>query len=46
VDAVTLRRALKLRDEAGVADVEIEKRLGLKRGVVGRLGRKGVVGRA
>ncbi|KAI9766626.1 MAG: hypothetical protein M1840_006437 [Geoglossum simile] len=46
VDAVTLRRALKLRDEGGVADAEIEKRLGLKRGVVGRLGRKGLVGRA
>ncbi|KAI9779428.1 MAG: hypothetical protein M1839_007393 [Geoglossum umbratile] len=44
VDAVTLRQVLRLRDEGGVADMEIERRLGLKRGVVGRLGRKGVVG--
>src|SRR5439155_19045201 len=44
VDVVTLRQVLRLRDDGGVADTEIEKRLGLKRGTVGRLGRRGLVG--
>jgi hypothetical protein len=45
VDVVTLRQALRLRDDGGVANVEIERRLGLKKGIVRRLGRRGVVGR-
>jgi len=43
VDVVTLRQALVMRDR-GVQGEEIERRLGLRRGVVGMLGRKGVVG--
>lgn len=35
-----------LRDERGIGEEEIEKRLVLKRGVVQRLGRKGIVGDA
>lgn len=44
VDVVTLRQALTLRDRQSVPAEEIERRLGLERGVVGMLGRKGVVG--
>ncbi|KAK0127082.1 hypothetical protein ONS96_006640 [Cadophora gregata f. sp. sojae] len=44
LDVLTLRQILVLRDEKGVEAGEIERSLGLKRGVVGRLGRKGVVG--
>ncbi|KAH0537497.1 hypothetical protein FGG08_005715 [Glutinoglossum americanum] len=44
VDVVTVRQALRLRDGEGVADGEVERRLGLRRGVVGKLGRRGVVG--
>jgi trehalose-6-phosphatase len=43
VDVVTLRQVLVLR-ERGVEEGEIERSLGLGRGVVGRLGRRGVVG--
>ncbi|KAH7412459.1 hypothetical protein BKA64DRAFT_329252 [Cadophora sp. MPI-SDFR-AT-0126] len=43
LDVLTLRQILVLRDEKGVEAGEIERRLGLKRGVVGRLGRRGVV---
>ena len=44
LDVVTLRQVLVLRDEVGMGGEQIEKRLGLKRGVVGRLGGRGVVG--
>jgi hypothetical protein len=44
LDVVTLRQVLVLRDEKGLENGEIERRLGLKNGVVGRLGRGGVVG--
>lgn len=43
LDIITLRQAVGLR-ESGVAQGEIEKRLGLKEGVIGKLGRVGVVG--
>ena len=42
MDVVTLRRVLVLRDR-GVSGREIERELGLREGLVGRLGRKGVV---
>ena len=38
LDVVTIRQVLMLRDEKGLAGGEIEKRLGLKGGVVGKLG--------
>ncbi|KAI9715438.1 MAG: hypothetical protein M1812_005914 [Candelaria pacifica] len=44
LDVVTIRQMLMLRDEKGIGEGEIERRLGLKKGVVGRLGPKGVVG--
>ena len=44
LDVVLIRQALMMRDEKGMADTEIEKTLGLKNGVVARLGRKGTVG--
>ena len=44
LDVITIRQVLMLRDEKGLAEGEIEKRLGLMKGVVGRLGPKGVVG--
>ncbi|KAI9838498.1 MAG: hypothetical protein M1837_002456 [Sclerophora amabilis] len=47
LDVVTLRQVLMLRDEKAVPEPEIERILGLKSGVVGRLGgRDGVVGGA
>lgn len=42
LDVVTLRRVLVLRDR-GVSGGEIEREMGLREGLVGRLGRKGVV---
>lgn len=39
-----LRMVLGMRDDRGVEGEEIEKGLGLKRGLVERLGAKGVVG--
>ena len=39
-----IRQVLMLRDDRGVDEAEIERRLGLKEGVVKRLGGKGVVG--
>lgn len=39
-----LRMVLGMRDHRGVAAAEIERGLGLKRGVVERLGEGGVVG--
>ena len=43
LDVITIRQILVLRDEKGVPAQEIEKQLGLRNGVVARLGRKGVV---
>lgn len=44
LDVSTIRELLQLRDEKGMGGEEIEKRLGLAQGVVGRLGPRGVVG--
>lgn len=44
LDVITLRQILVLRDEKGFEAGEIERMLGLREGVVGRLGRRGVVG--
>jgi len=44
LDVSELRNILLLRDEKGLAALEIEGRMGLKAGVVQRLGDKGVVG--
>jgi hypothetical protein len=46
VDVMTIRRALALRDERGMAEAEIERELDLKRGTMQRLGGRGVVGDA
>jgi hypothetical protein len=43
LDVVTLRQVLVMR-ERGVEEGEIERKLGLGRGVVGKLGRRDVVG--
>ncbi|KAK7708814.1 hypothetical protein SLS57_008875 [Botryosphaeria dothidea] len=43
LDVVEVRKALVLRDQRGKAPGEIEKRLGLGEGVVGKLGPKGVL---
>ncbi|KAI9815975.1 MAG: hypothetical protein M1827_001967 [Pycnora praestabilis] len=44
LDVVMVRQVLMLRDEKGMEEGEIERKLGLRRGVVGRLGERGVVG--
>ena len=44
LDVATIRQLLLLRDDRGMGEAEIEKRLGLAQGVVGRLGPRGVVG--
>ena len=46
LDVFTIRQILTLRDGRGRSAAEIEKALGLKKGVVERLGAKGVVGLA
>jgi hypothetical protein len=43
MDVVTVRQILVLRDERGVSAAEIERQMGLREGVVARLGRRGVV---
>ncbi|KAE8158975.1 Oligosaccharyltransferase subunit Ribophorin II-domain-containing protein [Aspergillus tamarii] len=43
LDALTIRQALSMRDRQGMPSGEIERLLRLKRGVVDRLGKKGVV---
>lgn len=43
LDVVTLRQVVGMR-EGGVEEEEIERKLGLRRGVVGKFGRVGVVG--
>ena len=42
LDVFTIRQVLTMRDERGRSSGEIEKALGLKRGVVERLGVQGV----
>ena len=44
LDVMTIRQILMLRDEKAVEAAEIEKKLGLKSGIVARLGAKGIVG--
>ncbi|KAI9797672.1 MAG: hypothetical protein M1833_005333 [Piccolia ochrophora] len=44
LDVVALRQVLTLRDREGVDGREIERRMGLRSGVVKRLGGRGVVG--
>ncbi|KAK4964631.1 hypothetical protein LTR28_003655 [Elasticomyces elasticus] len=44
LDVVTIRQVLMLRDEKRLAAEEIERRLGLRKGVVARLGSKGIFG--
>lgn len=44
LDVVTLRQVLQLRDERGLDAEKIEEQFGLRKGVIARLGRKGVVG--
>ena len=44
LDVITIRKVLEMRDEKGLQEGEIESRLELRKGVVGRLGRGGVVG--
>lgn len=44
LDVVTLRQVLVMRDERGLEAADIEQKLGLREGVVARLGRRGVVG--
>ena len=44
LDVVTLRQVLTMRDEKGIGAAQIERQLGLKTGVVGRLGRPGLFG--
>ncbi|KAE8348706.1 hypothetical protein BDV28DRAFT_142925 [Aspergillus coremiiformis] len=43
MDALTIRQALSMRDRQGMPAGEIERLLGLKKGVMDRLGKKGVV---
>ena len=44
LDVMLIRQALALRDDGGLEEKEIERRLGLKEGIVRKLGRRGVVG--
>ncbi|KAL9587988.1 MAG: hypothetical protein Q9203_003199 [Teloschistes exilis] len=46
LDVVKIREVLMMRDEKRIPEAEIEKRLGLKTGTVGRLGKRGVVSEA
>lgn len=46
MDAGTIKEVLAMRDGRGLGAGEIEGRLGLRRGVVGKLGARGVVGEA
>ncbi|KAL8995186.1 MAG: hypothetical protein Q9169_005045, partial [Polycauliona sp. 2 TL-2023] len=46
MDVVTIREVLAMRDKRGMGAGEIEGRLGLRRGVVGRLGGRGVISEA
>lgn len=46
LDVWMIRQILLQRDVQGRSPEEIERKMGLKKGVVGRLGAKGVVGLA
>jgi hypothetical protein len=46
LDAMTIRQVLAMRDRQGLAEGDIERLLQLKKGVVGRLGGRGVVSEA
>ena len=43
LDVTIIRQMIALRDDKGLKDEEIERNLGLQKGVAARLGRKGVV---
>ncbi|KAL8951449.1 MAG: hypothetical protein Q9222_002574 [Ikaeria aurantiellina] len=43
LDVARIREVLAMRDGKGMSESEIEERLGLKKGLVGKLGAKGVV---
>jgi hypothetical protein len=43
LDSVTLRQLLVMRDRQGLSEEDIERDMGLKRGVVQRLGTPGVI---
>ena len=42
LDVITIRQILQMRDERGMKAEDIEQRMGLKKGVVARLGPKGI----
>lgn len=44
LDVMAIRQVLVMRDEKGMREGEIERKMGLAGGVVGRLGGRGVVG--
>jgi hypothetical protein len=44
LDVVQIRQLLMLRDDKKLGSADIEKRMGLKKGVVDRLGSQGIVG--
>lgn len=44
LDIMIIKQVLKLRDEKDLGPEEIERKLRLKKGVVGRLGHQGIVG--
>ncbi|KAL8800775.1 MAG: hypothetical protein Q9182_004939 [Xanthomendoza sp. 2 TL-2023] len=46
LDVVKIKEVLTLRDGKGMPEAEIEEKLGLRKGVVGRLGAKGVLSEA
>jgi hypothetical protein len=46
LDVITIRQVLTMRDELGIEEGEIERRLGLNRGVVKMLGPRGMVAAA
>lgn len=43
VDALTIRQAISMRDKQGLPPAEIESTLQLRKGVVERLGKRGIV---
>lgn len=43
MDVGMVKRVLEMRDLKGLGEGEIERTLGLREGMVGRLGRRGVV---
>ena len=46
LDVYTIRQILVERDQKGRSAADIERKMGLKQGVVGRLGAQGIVGLA